>query len=142
MINYPVAFEANATTNPGINVTWNSLASDQETVCSIPKEFEGPGGAFSPEDYFLLALQNCFIATFKVFAEHSRLEFDELKVNSKLMVSKDNLGKPWMESAHLTVNISGIKDEKKCNLLIKKTFDSGFILRSVKTNISYDVVIH
>ena len=35
-------------------------------VTTIPSEFEGPGGGYSPEDFYALALLNCFGATFKV----------------------------------------------------------------------------
>lgn len=141
MITYPVQFEAQAETNPGMAFAWNSLASTHQTVCSIPKEFDGPGGELSPEDFFLLSIQNCFIGTFKVFAEFSRLTFENLEVKSKLVVNKDVSGKPWMESIHMHISLSGVKDEKKLQLLINKTFENGFILRSVKTQITHELTL-
>ena len=139
MITYPVNFEASAQSQMGMKNPWIASASTLEVNCAVPREFDGPGGEFSPEDFFLLAVQNCFIGTFKVFAEFSRLHFESLNLNSKLVVNKDESGKPWMDSIHIKINISGLSDEKKLHLLINKTFENGFILRSIKTKITYDL---
>ncbi len=142
MIHYPIEFEANASASAGIGQSWSSLASDRESICAVPKEFEGPGNGYSPEDFFVLSIQNCFVATFKVFAEYSRLKYDELLVESQLIVDKDETGKPWMKSIHLSISINGVEDEKKLSLIVKKTFDNGFILRSVKTDITHELEIN
>lgn len=142
MIKYPINFESSAKTNSGIQTEWKSIASKNEISCSIPKEFEGPGGAFSPEDLYMLAIQNCFIGTFKVFAEHSKLVYSSLEVKSVLIVDKDENSRPWMEAIHLEIDVTGVVDEKKLKLLINKTLDNGFIIRSVKTKITNKLNIH
>jgi organic hydroperoxide reductase OsmC/OhrA len=139
MITYPIDFEARASAAAGIAANWNAVASGHSSPCAVPPEFDGPGGAFSPEDYFLLAIQNCFIASFKVFAEYSRLSYSELTVAARLTVDKDASGKPWMDAAHLVVELRGALDAKKAELLVKKTIENGFILRSVKTKITFEL---
>ena len=135
MINYPVHFQAVSHCEPGINSSWRVQSSGYDTQCSVPKEFEGCGECFSPEDFFLMSVQNCFVATFKVFAQYSRLNFESLNVSAKLKVDKDSEGKPWMEEVHLEINLQGIQenDLRKAQTLIQKTLDNGFILRSVKS---------
>ena len=75
MVKYPMSFKAQAHSPAGIQSPWSSKAEampEKPLTLAIPPEFEGPGGGFSPEDLYLLALENCFVATFKVFAEKSR----------------------------------------------------------------------
>ena len=142
MITYPIKFEASAESLSGMNVPWNITASSFDASCSVPESFDGPGGTFSPEDFFMMSLQNCFVATFKVFAEYSRLTYSTLKVDAQLIVNKDDSGKPWMETVNLKIKIQGVEDTKKAHLLVKKTLENGFILRSVKSEIISEVEIN
>ena len=135
MISYPVSFHGASRANSGIQNEWKVTSSGLDTTCSVPKEFEGSGGAFSPEDFFLLSLQNCFVATFKVYAEYSRLSFDQLNVTGELIVDKNDNLKPVMKACKLIIELYNPSDKKKSDLLIKKTLENGFILQSVKTEI-------
>ncbi len=144
MISYPVEFKAISESDFGIKTNWKVTASGFDVQCSIPKEFEGSGDALSPEDFFMMSLQNCFVATFKVFAEYSKLKFQRLLVEAKLKVNKDMENKPWMEEITLKIQLLGVKteDHKKAQLLVQKTLDNGFILRSVKCKIQSQINIH
>jgi organic hydroperoxide reductase OsmC/OhrA len=135
MISYPVSFHGLSEASSGIKNEWKVISSGLASTCSVPKEFEGSGGAFSPEDFFLLSLQNCFVATFKVFAEYSRLSFDKLNVTGELIVDKNENLKPIMKACKLIIELTNPSDKKKAELLIKKTLENGFILQSVKTEI-------
>lgn len=140
MISYPLSFYGSSDAQSGIQTEWEVVASDLTTKCAVPKEFEGPGNAFSPEDFFLLSLQNCFIATFKVFAEYSKLSFDNLNLSSELIVDKNENQKPVMKQLKLKIELVSPSDKKKADLLIKKTLENGFILQSVKTEILAEVI--
>jgi hypothetical protein len=50
MINYPITFEGSAEAYQGIKTSWEVEASGFKEKCSVPVEFEGQGGAFSPEN--------------------------------------------------------------------------------------------
>ncbi len=141
MIQYPVQFSGKSVAASGIKTSWDTVASGHELNCSVPSEFEGDGTNPSPEDYFLLALQNCFVATFKVFAEYSKLTFTDLSVQSELEVDRNSEGKITMKSMVLNILISGVSDEKKARLLVDKTLKTGFIIQSVKTEIIPHVTI-
>jgi organic hydroperoxide reductase OsmC/OhrA len=135
MIAYPVSFYGQSNAQSGMQNKWTVMSSDFSSTCAIPKEFEGCGETFSPEDFFLLSLQNCFIATFKVYAEYSKLSFSNLQVSSELIVDKNEIQKPIMKSLKLNIQLTNTSDIKKADLLIKKTLENGFILQSVKTEI-------
>ena len=138
MIKYPIQFEVSAQANSGLSTPWSATALGHKTVCSIPPEFEGPGGALSPEDLFAHALTNCFIATFKVYAEHSKLVFDDLTAKSKLIVDLNESKKPVMKRLELTVNLKNPNNPERAKILAKKAFESGFILNSVKTELDFN----
>jgi uncharacterized OsmC-like protein len=135
MITYPVSFYGKSQAGYGIKNPWDTSSSNMTSGCSVPVEFEGAGGSFSPEDYFLLSLQNCFVATFKVYSEYSKLIFETITITSELIVDKSEENKPIMKTIILHVELFHPSDEKKAHLLIKKTVENGFILQSVKTEI-------
>ena len=133
MITYPVHFHANGKASSGLANTWSNKAGPFETQCSIPAEFNGPGNALSPEDFFNQALMNCFIGTFKVIAENSKLSFQSLDCASELIVDKDESQKPVMKELTLHVQLKGVTDVEKAKRIAQRAFDTGFILNSVKT---------
>lgn len=135
MIRYPVLFLGESNAVSGIRAPWQTMASGHELSCSVPTEFDGDGTHPSPEDYFLLAIQNCFVATFKVFAEYSKLTYSGLDVSSELVVDRSESGKVTMTELRLHIRLSGVSDEKKARLLVDKTLNTGFIIQSVKTEI-------
>jgi len=138
MIQYPLHFKASAQANTGLMGLWSAQCSDATLSCAVPKEFEGPGGALSPEDLFAQALTNCFIATFQVFAHHSKLTFEGLEVDSSLVVDKVD-GKPVMKEIHFQVSLAGASNKDRAQLLVKKAMESGFVLNSVTTKKSFEL---
>lgn len=141
MIQYPLYFQSTARAPNGMQTTWQSGPAGSDFHCSIPKEFDGPGGALSPEDLYLAALSNCFVATYKVYAEHSKLQFDSLSVNSKLTVDLDERKKPVMKEVDFTIIITGASNPERARLLAKKASESGFVLNSVKSKLNFSFEI-
>jgi organic hydroperoxide reductase OsmC/OhrA len=135
MISYPLSFFGTGSGTPGMETNWETSSSGYEVTCAVPKEFEGGGLGMSPEDLYLLALQNCFLATFKVFAHYSKLDFKNVEVKSELIVDLNTEKKPIMKKVILRIDLTGATDLKKAQLLVKKALDNGFILQSVKTEI-------
>ncbi len=140
MIQYPLSFQVEAQTEAGIQQTWQtqSVGASDTLRAAIPPEFQGPGGGYSPEDFYALALANCFVATFKVFAEKSKLGFASLKVNLKLEVDRNEKGAPWMARAHLQARLKGVESQERALHLLQKTSQSCLVLNSVKTEKTFD----
>lgn len=135
----PMTFTATAESNCGINTLWQVQSQNYNLTCAIPPEFNGPGGGFSPEDLYIQALMNCFIGTFKVYAENSKLTFEKLNVQTELTVDTNEFKKTIMKKCHFIISLDKPTNQEKADLLIKKVFQSGFILNSVKTEITFDV---
>lgn len=139
MMKYPIKFQARADASFGIQAHWQANCGQNMTKCSIPPEFEGPGGAFSPEDFFALALTNCFLGTFKVYAEKSKANFENIYAHSELSLDLDERGCPMMKSFDLNILIKGAASRERLEVLAQKAFQSGFILNSVKTKITLKI---
>lgn len=137
MIQYPLSFSANSQSDSGTSTPWTVSASGFEAACAIPKEFGGPGGASSPEDFFVLALSNCFVATFKVYASTSHLKFSSIQLRANLVVDKSAQNQPIAKSCELLVAVTGVEDQTKTLFLLKKVARSGILLNSVKTEIAF-----
>lgn len=135
MLKYPMKFEVKCKAQPGIAQTWEAEASavDTKLVAAVPPEFGGQGGGFSPEDFYALAIANCFTATFKVYAEKSSLTFDELTVDVVLEVDRDEKGFPWMARASLLAKLYRPSSKEVAETLMNKSFKGCLVMNSIKT---------
>jgi organic hydroperoxide reductase OsmC/OhrA len=141
MLTYPMNFKAQVQATEGTNEPWRIQSCDTDSQCAIPAEFGGQGGAFSPEDFFAQALTNCFIATFKVYAQASRLQYSQILANADLVVDLGESGRPVMKSFLLNATIEGAVNKERIRTVAERAFASGFILNSVKTQISLHLVV-
>lgn len=141
MINYPITFNSEASSREGINSSWSVKSEQLSLNCSIPPQFEGPGQAWSPEDLYAQALTNCFIATFKVYAEKSKLSYNDIHAKGELVVDFDTNKKIVMKLFLLQVEIAQPSQKEKAIFLAEKALKNGFILNSVKTEILFKLNI-
>src|SRR3989344_2902412 len=89
MIKFPMKFQVQAQAGAGSHTKWDAQTEHLSPICcAIPPEFAGPGEGYSPEDLFAISLLNCLIATFKVYAEKSKLNFSEIKGKVDLTLDK------------------------------------------------------
>jgi organic hydroperoxide reductase OsmC/OhrA len=141
MTHYPLHFSSTTQTSSGKDGIWQTSSGEHHSHVAIPPEFDGPGGALSPEDLFNHALTNCFIATFKVYAQASKLEFEKVLATSQLIVDLDENKKPVMKRLSVKVQLHGVSQPDKARLLAQKAAKSGFILNSVKTECHFEFEI-
>lgn len=145
MIQYPLDFPVFAKAPSGTNTQWISSAGLTEELtkipCAIPVEFNGPGNGYSPEDLFALALVNCFIATFKLIAGASRLEYTHISGKAVLTVDRNESGKPWMDRCSFEFTLDGVVDREKAERLLNKTSSQCLIWNSVHTKKNFSFAI-
>jgi peroxiredoxin-like protein len=53
-----------------------------------PKDFDGPGDAWSPEHLLLAAVETCFMFTFRAVAQASKFEFSSLELSGRGTVDR------------------------------------------------------
>ena len=133
-----MSFEVNSLTPEGSQTLWSTSCLSGKLEMGIPKEFEGPGIGFSPEDFYCMALTNCFIATFKVFAEKSKIKFLNLEAHGRLTVDRDEKGVPWMKHILLQIKLTGCADKDRGERLLQKVSQSCMVLNSVKTEKTFE----
>lgn len=141
MLKLPLEFESSAQSSSGMKTPWKVTSGEFHAECAVPPEFGGNGAGFSPEDFFAQALLNCFVGTFKVYAEASKVSFADLSVKAKLTVDKNEQGQIVMSGCHLSIWISGVSQPDRVQTLVTKTLRGGFILNSVKTSVTHSLEI-
>ena len=139
MFQFPMKFYAQSAVTE-FGKPWPVSSGEHSTTCSIPPEFKGPGGGFSPEDFYAQALTNCFTATFQVYAMNSKVHYQGLHVKAELTVDLDEQKRPWMQSCQFKIEIQAAENPDRARALVEKTFKSGFILNSVKTQLTYELL--
>lgn len=135
-----MTFTVHAKSHSGIQTAWTTKANQfaQEVPVAIPPEFAGPGTGLSPEDLYAMALENCFIATFKVFAEKSKLQFQWIDVRADLVVDRNSEGRPFMAKIHLFVKLSGVSQKENAQRILERTSENCMILNSVLTEKTFN----
>lgn len=140
-MNTPMQFPASAESKNGINVDWSAHASAgaSDLACGIPKEFGGPGTGLSPEDLFISALLNCYIATFKVIAQNSKIEFASIAGSGVLTLDKDANGETWFTEALLKLQVTGAANAERTQRLMERVSKQCMVINSVKTKVSFEL---
>lgn len=143
MIQYPLQFKVKAKAPAGIAGTWTTESPGLPVLtCAIPTEFQGPGGGFSPEDFYAMAVANCFVATFKVIAEKSKVEFESLEIQGSLHVDRDEAGRPWMKSVMLDIHVKkGSADRERLDRTLIKASQSCLVEYSIETDVQFQFQI-
>ena len=143
MIQYPLQFKVKANATAGIVGAWTTESPGLPTLtCAIPPEFQGPGGGFSPEDFYAMAVANCFVATFKVIAEKSKVEFESLEVQGVLHVDRDEAGRPWMKTVTLDIHVKkGSADRERLERTLIKASQSCLVEYSIETDVKFQFQI-
>ncbi len=142
MIKYPLKFKASAKATPGIANTWTSQSEQNSPItCAIPPEFMGPGGGYSPEDLYGLALLNCVLATFKVFAEKSGLTFTEVNGTADITIDRGEGGTPWISHIDLHATLSGASDTAKAETVLQESKKACIVCNSMRTEVSFETSV-
>jgi peroxiredoxin-like protein len=55
-----------------------------------PRQFDGPGDAWSPEELLLAAVESCFLFTLRAVARASKLEFLNLELDAEGTVGRED----------------------------------------------------
>lgn len=142
MIQYPMTFSAKAQALAVTSDPWGVSASSYTATCNVPPEFGGKGGTFSPEDFYILAITNCFVATFRVFAEASKLNYEKIAVDAELVLDRTSPSQATAKECRLRVALTGVVDRQRALNVLNKVARSGILLNSIKTELVFVYLIN
>ncbi len=117
--------------------TMSSEVLDDKLRVATPPEF--PGGVeriWSPEHLFVASVSSCFMTSFTAIADYSKFDFENLEVESKGIMSKQD-GKFVMSKIILKpiLSILDEKHKKKGLRLLEKADQICLITRSIKSDV-------
>lgn len=138
-----MTFEVLASASSGSGSKWIAQTEHLSPIsCSIPPEFMGPGGGYSPEDLFSISLLNCLIATFKVYCEKGKVSFQEIKGKVRLTVDRlpGESGFVFTQ-ADVFFDIRGASDAAKARKLLDGAIKDCAVSNSIKTGKTFHINI-
>lgn len=138
---FPMKFEVIANAQAGISVPWSSKVNNYAPIPSaIPPEFSGPGGGYSPEDFFALAVLNCIIAMYKVYCEKSKITFNQLDGKAVLTVDR-HPSEPTFHMAHIEffLDVQGLSNVEKGKQLLDAAVKDCPVSNSIKSGKSFHI---
>lgn len=134
-------FEVEAKASSGMNTQWTAQTDSLPPIPSaIPPEFMGPGGGYSPEDLFALAVVNCVIATFKVYAERAKIGFQT--IHGKAILTVDKLPAEagfGMTQIDVTLNVVGATDTEKTKKTLELAIKDCAVSNSIKSGKTFHI---
>lgn len=141
MVKFPMKFEVQASSPSKVETTWTSQSNHTPPLTmSVPPEFMGPGGGFSPEDLFAMSVLNCIIATFKVYAEKSNAVFSEIQGKAVLTVDKQ-ADSPTIAMTHIDVflDVKGASDGEKIRKILDSAIKDCAVSNSIKSGKTFHI---
>jgi organic hydroperoxide reductase OsmC/OhrA len=143
MIKFPMKFEVQAAARSGIQSTWSANSGSLPPITmAIPLDFKGPGGGYSPEDLFALAILNCLIAVFKVYCDKEKVTFDEIKTKAELTISKLS-AENMIAATHidLYLDVTGASDGERARKVMDNAVKDCIISNSVKLGKTFHITV-
>jgi len=138
MVEYSEDYHASASATAASD-SWTT-DSREEFDIGIPPEFGGEFDGPAPENYYAVALTNCYVATFKVIADNSDIDFEELTAEGTLRLRPDD-GDTVVDSFDLDVELHTDDASRKTEILLGRTEEHCFILDSVDFPVSVDAAV-
>jgi len=128
MVEYSEDYHAHAEATDGAD-SWPTDSRGEFEVGITPEfggEFDGP----APENYYAVALTNCFVATLKVMAANSDQSFETVVADGTLKLRPDE-GDTVVDSFELDVDLHVAEASRKAEVILERTREYCFILDSV-----------
>ena len=122
--------KASAQTEGNITLSADGLAS---LASAPPVEFGGPGDQWSPEDFLIAAVADCFALSFRAIAAASKYDWENLEVSVTGTLDRVERVVSFTEievNANLTVPEGA--DKEKAEKMLEKAEQMCFITNSLK----------
>lgn len=98
-----------------------------------PPEFDGPGGAWSPETLLCAALADCFVLTFRALTAGNRLTWTKLECRVEGTLDRvDKVAQFAKFTTFASLTLPAGTDEAKAHSILEKSEQFCLISNSVK----------
>jgi len=114
-----------------------------ELLSAPPKEFDGPGDLWSPEDLLVAAVADCFILSFKAIAKASRVSWNSISCEASGILDKEGRSLQFTSfEVNVKLDIPSIEDHEKAARALQKAEKSCLITNSLKADchLKYEII--
>jgi peroxiredoxin-like protein len=121
---------------------WISTSGAPELPTAPPREFDGPGDAWSPEHLLLASVQTCFLFTLRAIAQKAQLEFTALTVDATGTVDRqDGLVRFTSITLLARIVLREGADPVLAKRVLEKSEKACLISASLSTPIHLEIVV-
>ncbi|PCI22520.1 MAG: osmotically inducible protein OsmC [Piscirickettsiaceae bacterium] len=111
-----------------------TLSSEKLPAMDVapPKQFDGPGDQWSPEELLMASLSSCLVLSFRAIAKASKLEWNSIACESQGTLDKvDRKVQFTTVTSVIKLVISTDENAEKANRLLQKAEASCFVSNSL-----------
>jgi organic hydroperoxide reductase OsmC/OhrA len=132
-----------ATATAGAAGTLSAQVEDLvELGMAAPANFGGPGDLLSPEDLQVMAIASCLILSFRAVARASKLEWDNLQVETNGTLDKVDRGMEFTEfHTRATLTLPAGTSREKATRVLAKADKTCLITNSLKAEDHLEIVL-
>ena len=108
-----------------------------------PPSFGGPAGVWSPEHLFVLAAATCWMTTFLVVAQNSKLEFGAVDCSGVGTLERGDDRRFWISRIVLRPRVTVLREEdrERTLRLIEKAEAACLISNSMKSAVTVEAEV-
>lgn len=132
---FPHHYEVTATAVPDGDV---HIGADDvpPLATATPREFDGPGGRWSPEALLVGAVADCFILTFRGLARNARLPWSSLECDATGTLDRpDGVSRFTHLYLHASLSVPPGADVGAARALLQKAEDRCLVSRSLNATV-------
>ena len=101
-------------------------------TCAPPKDFDGPGDLWSPEDLLMASVASCFVLSFRAIANASKLSWQQIDCQSQGTLDKVERSMQFTRiDTTVKLLITDPQDKDKAEKLLHKAEQSCLVLNSM-----------
>ncbi|HVY22224.1 MAG TPA: OsmC family protein [Steroidobacteraceae bacterium] len=107
-----------------------------------PREFDGPGDQWSPENMLCAAVASCFILTFRAVAKASKQEWRQLACHVEGTLERvERETRFTLFATHVVLVVPRGADRARCQQLLEKSERACLIANSLRAERMFDIDI-
>lgn len=119
-----------------------SEAVPQPIKFSAPPEFQGEGGVWTPEDFFVASVVTCFVSTFSGISDLSKLSFVSLEVEAEGILERDSSGWKFTEiKLRPSLKLTQERDRERATRMLEKAERTCLIARSISAKLTVEASV-